>query len=171
MGSIFLDRAWELFVLLSQLGSIAPAGSNVIFSCCSHRLVVPSQSTASKIISERLCLLPSPHPPPHPFCPWRYPHTCSVRNGIAKAKVPKVAPEVLCQLILRLMDQRGGHITSRDLGRELNMTTVDKEGTKALSVIKDVRRHTLPRRGGDGAGAVEGQEMGTASASAVCFMS
>ncbi|CAM9249952.1 unnamed protein product [Scytosiphon promiscuus] len=59
------------------------------------------------------------------------------RNAIAKARAPKVAPEVLCHLILKLMDQRGGHISSRELGRELVTTSVDEEGTKALTVIKE----------------------------------
>lgn len=50
----------------------------------------------------------------------------------------KVAPEILCQVVIKLMDQRGGSILSRELGRELNNIIIDEDGTKALSVIKEV---------------------------------
>lgn len=50
----------------------------------------------------------------------------------------KVAPEILCQVVIKLIEQMGGSIESRDLGRELNRISVDEEGTKALSVIKGV---------------------------------
>lgn len=63
------------------------------------------------------------------------------RGGIGGRKL-KVAPEILCQVVIKLMEQRGGTIESRDLGRELNRISVGEDGTTALSVIKEVRaRH------------------------------
>ncbi|CAM9787899.1 unnamed protein product [Pylaiella littoralis] len=61
----------------------------------------------------------------------------SPRSESVGASNIKVAPEVLCQLVIKLMDQKGGSIMSRELGRELNKIKVDKDGTKALSVIKE----------------------------------
>ncbi len=56
-----------------------------------------------------------------------------------------MAPEILCQVVIKLIEQRGGSIESRDLGRELNRISVDEEGTKALSVIKGVSCWAIDR--------------------------
>lgn len=60
------------------------------------------------------------------------------REGISANKV-KVAPEILCQVVMKLVEQQGGSINSRLLGRKLNKISVDEDGTTALSVIKEVR--------------------------------
>ncbi|CAB1116077.1 unnamed protein product [Ectocarpus sp. CCAP 1310/34] len=57
-------------------------------------------------------------------------------EGIGANKV-KVAPEILCQVVMKLVEQQGGSINSRLLGRELNKISVDEDGTTALSVIKE----------------------------------
>ncbi|CAM9581924.1 unnamed protein product [Ectocarpus sp. 13 AM-2016] len=57
-------------------------------------------------------------------------------EGIGANKV-KVAPEILCQIVMKLVEQQGGSINSRLLGRELNKISVDEDGTTALSVIKE----------------------------------
>lgn len=64
---------------------------------------------------------------------------CVFRGGIGGRNL-KVAPEILCQVVIKLIEQRGGSIESRDLGRELNRISVDEDGTTALSVIKEVRQ-------------------------------
>lgn len=70
-----------------------------------------------------------------------------LRGGIGVRNL-KVAPEILCQVVIKLMEQRGGSIESRDLGRELNRISVDEDGTTALSVIKEVRGAKQLLRGG-----------------------
>lgn len=88
------------------------------------------------------CLaLPSPHASPF-FVLARVAVlvvACMYFRGGMGGRILKVAPEILCQVVIKLMEQRGGTIESRDLGRELNRIRVGEDGTTALSVIKEVR--------------------------------
>lgn len=51
----------------------------------------------------------------------------------------KVPAEVLCEYVIHLVEEAGGTVGSRHLGRELARIVPREDGTTALAVIKEVR--------------------------------
>lgn len=82
-------------------------------------------------------------------CPLLQLNPCvALSGGVIRAQ-SRVPAEMLCEIIFALMADYGGTIGSRDLGRELNKISVLEDRTKALTVIKEVRRARRERGAGE----------------------